>query len=111
MFGAEVRVASARSVNDEWKTHSCPSTNQPIHDIARPWSRYDGGDIERIYLPTQHNRFPTWMVVVAIVILLPVIVWALTIVFDILVAMSIGGILLIVAIVWLFTKLRSSVDS
>ena len=51
------------------------------------------------------------MVVVAIVILLPVIVWALWITIDILVAMSVGGILLIVAIVWLFTKLRSNVES
>lgn len=51
------------------------------------------------------------MVVVSIIILIPVIVIALSFLINLLVAMSVGGILLIVAIVWLFTKIKSSVGT
>lgn len=56
------------------------------------------------------NRFPTWMVVVSVIILLPVIVVGLSAVMHLVAALSIGAILLIVFIVWLFTKIRSEVD-
>jgi len=59
---------------------------------------------------SSNNRFPTWMVVVSIIILIPVIVIGLSFILNLLVAMSIGGILLIVAIVWLFTKIKDNVD-
>jgi uncharacterized membrane protein len=50
------------------------------------------------------------MIVVAIIILIPPIVWAISISLNIAAGLSIGGILLIVAIVWLFTRLKKSVD-
>lgn len=51
------------------------------------------------------------MIVVAIIILIPPIVWGLSLVFDIVAAMSIGGILLIAAIIWLFVSLQKRVNS
>ncbi|MCB1247719.1 MAG: hypothetical protein KDB69_10665 [Acidimicrobiia bacterium] len=57
----------------------------------------------------QQNRFPTWMMVVAVIILIPVIVWALSLTLHIVAALSIGAILLIVFLVWLFTKLKDRV--
>jgi len=50
------------------------------------------------------------MIVVAILILLPPLVWALSIAFNIVAAMSIGGILLVVAIVVLFMRIKARVD-
>lgn len=57
------------------------------------------------------KQWPTWMIVVAIIILIPPIVWGLSLVFDIVAAMSIGGILLIAAIIWLFVSLQKRVNS
>lgn len=51
------------------------------------------------------------MVVVAVLILLPPIVWGLSVAFNIVAAMSIGGILLVVLIVWIFTRLKKRVDA
>jgi len=48
------------------------------------------------------QHWPTWVTVVAIVILIPPIVWALSGVLSIVAALSIGGILLIVGVVALF---------
>ncbi|GMQ99176.1 MAG: hypothetical protein BMS9Abin17_1746 [Acidimicrobiia bacterium] len=56
------------------------------------------------------KQWPTWMIVVAILILLPPLVWALSITLNIVAAMSIGGILLVVAIVVLFIKIKARVD-
>ena len=56
------------------------------------------------------KQWPTWMIVVAVIILIPPIVWALSISLNIVAGLSVGGILLIVAIVWLFTRLKKSVD-
>jgi len=49
------------------------------------------------------------MIVVAVLILLPPLVWALS-TLNIVAAMSIGGILLVVAIVVLFIKIKDQVD-
>jgi hypothetical protein len=54
--------------------------------------------------------FPTWIVVVSIIILAGPIIWALSIFMDILAAMSIGGILVVVAIVLLFIWLNKRVN-
>lgn len=54
--------------------------------------------------------FPTWIVVVAIIILAGPIIWALTIFVDIVTAMSIGGILVVIAIVALFIWLNKRVN-
>ena len=67
--------------------------------------------VERNPLATQTKKqWPTWMIVVAVLILLPPLVWALSITFNIVAAMSIGGILLVVAIVVLFIKVKGRVD-
>lgn len=58
-----------------------------------------------------YNRFPTWMVVVSAILLIPLIVIGLSFVLHILAALSIGAILAIVFIVWLFTKIKSNVDA
>lgn len=47
---------------------------------------------------------------VAVLILLPPLVWALSITLNIVAAMTIGGILLVVAIVMLFIKIKGRVD-
>jgi len=57
------------------------------------------------------KQWPTWMIVVAIVILIPPIVWALTITFNIVTALSIGGILLVAGIIWLFIAIKGRVDA
>ncbi len=57
-----------------------------------------------------HNRFPTWMIVVSILILAVPIVWALTLFLDIITAMSIGGILVVIGLVVLFIWLKREVD-
>ncbi len=62
-------------------------------------------------MPTQTKKqWPTWMIVVAVLILLPPLVWALTITINIVSAMTIGGIILVAAIVWLFVTLKNKVD-
>jgi uncharacterized membrane protein len=61
---------------------------------------------------TEQNeqRWSTWVVVVAILILAIPVVWALSIFMHIIAALSIGGILLIAAIIGLFIWLNSRVD-
>jgi hypothetical protein len=53
-------------------------------------------------LSTAKQHWPTWVVVVALIILIPVLVWVLAISMNILAALSIGGILLIGVVVALF---------
>ena len=57
------------------------------------------------------NEFPTWMVVVSIIILAFPIIWALSLFLDIVAAMSIGGILVVVALVLLFIWLKKRDDA
>jgi len=56
------------------------------------------------------QNFPTWMVVVAILILAGPIIWALSIFMNIIAAMSIGGILVVVAFVMLFIYVNKRVN-
>ncbi|MFV9673004.1 MAG: hypothetical protein ACNYZH_07225 [Acidimicrobiia bacterium] len=56
------------------------------------------------------NRFPTWMIVVSIIILAFPIIWALSLFMHIVAAMSIGGILVIAALIGLFIWLKGRVD-
>jgi hypothetical protein len=56
-----------------------------------------------------HNSQPTWIVVVAVLILIPPIVWALSTVMHILAAVSIGFVLAVVAIVAAFIWLKNRV--
>lgn len=68
-------------------------------------------DLERTPLSSQTKQdFPTWIVVVSIIILAGPIIWALSIFMDIIAAMSIGGILVVVAIVLLFIWLNKRVN-
>ena len=62
-------------------------------------------------MASNKNEFPTWMVVVSIIILAFPIIWALSLFFDIVAAMSIGGILVVVALVLLFIWLKKRVDA
>jgi len=62
-------------------------------------------------MASQKNEFPTWMVVVSIIILAFPIIWALSLFLDIVAAMSIGGILVVVALVALFIWLKKRVDA
>lgn len=57
------------------------------------------------------KQWPTWMIVVAIVILIPPIVWALSIAINIVTAISVGGILLVAGIIWLFIAIKGRVDA
>lgn len=62
-------------------------------------------------MASNQNEFPTWMVVVSIIILAFPIIWALSLFLDIIAAMSIGGILIVVALVLLFIWLKNRVDA
>ncbi len=62
-------------------------------------------------MASQKNEFPTWMVVVSIVILAFPIIWGLSLVLDIVAALSIGGILVVAALVLLFIWLKKRVDA
>lgn len=64
--------------------------------------RYAAGTIEREPLTTEKQHWPTWVVVVSIIILIPVLVWVLAVSMNILAALSIGGILLIGGVIALF---------
>jgi len=55
------------------------------------------------------NRFPTWMIVISILILAGPIIWGLAMIFDIITAMSIGGILVVIALIALFVWLKNRV--
>ena len=57
------------------------------------------------------NRFPTWMIVVSIIILAGPIIWALSLFMHIVAAMSIGGILVVVALIGLFIWMKGRVDA
>lgn len=56
------------------------------------------------------KQWPTWMVVIAVLILIGPIMWAAWVAFNLVTAMSIGGILLVVLIVWIFTRLNKKVN-
>ena len=53
-------------------------------------------------MSTEKKHWPTWVVVVSIIILVPVLVWVLAVSLNTLAALSIGGILLIAGVVALF---------
>ncbi len=59
---------------------------------------------------SSQNRFPTWMVVVSAIVLGGLVIWALSLFMHILAAMSIGGILVVVALIALFIWLKGRVD-
>jgi hypothetical protein len=63
---------------------------------------YAAGTVERELVASQKQHWPTWVVVIAVIILIPPLVWALSATLNILAALSIGGILLIGGIVALF---------
>ena len=62
-------------------------------------------------MASNKNEFPTWMVVVSIIILAFPIIWALSLFLDIIAAMSIGGILIVAALVLLFIWVKKRVDA
>jgi hypothetical protein len=55
------------------------------------------------------QKWPTWVVVVAVLLLLGPVIWALYIVFNLLTAISVGGLLIIVALIFLFIWLKDRV--
>lgn len=55
------------------------------------------------------QKWPTWVVVVAVLLLLGPVVWALSVVFNLLTAISVGGLLIIVALIFLFIWLKDRV--
>ncbi len=59
---------------------------------------------------TYERKWSTGVVVVAILILAIPIIWAIAILTSLLAAMSIGGILVVAAIIGLFIWLRSRVE-
>ena len=59
---------------------------------------------------TYEQRWPTWVVIVANLILAIPIIWALSIFMHILAAMSIGAILVVAAIIGVFIWLRGRVE-
>ncbi len=59
---------------------------------------------------SSQKRFPTWMVVVSAILLGGLIIWALSLFMHILAAMSIGGILVVAALIALFVWLKGRVD-
>ena len=56
------------------------------------------------------QKWSTWVVIVAILILVIPIIWGIAIVTNLLAAMSIGGILVVAAIIGLFIWLRSRME-
>jgi len=59
---------------------------------------------------TYAQKWSTWVVIVAILILAIPIIWGIAILTNLLAAMSIGGILVVAAIVGLFIWLRSRME-
>ena len=53
------------------------------------------------------SRFPTWVTVVAIVLIGMVLIWALSLVLNIVAAAGIGGVLIVVALIAFFIWLRN----
>ncbi|MGB5566271.1 MAG: hypothetical protein WBN93_08065 [Acidimicrobiia bacterium] len=62
-------------------------------------------------MASNKTEFPTWMIVASIIILAFPVIWALSLFLDVLAAMSIGGILVVVALVLLFIWLKRRVDA
>ena len=60
---------------------------------------------------TSQNRFPTWMIVVSIIILAPLVIYGLSLFMHVIAAMSIGGILVVAALIGLFIWLKGHVDA
>jgi len=56
------------------------------------------------------QHWPTWVVVVAVLILAIPLIWMANVFFGLLGAMSLGGILLVVGIIALFVWLNRRVD-
>lgn len=56
------------------------------------------------------QKWSTWVVIVAILILAIPIIWGIAILTNLLAAMSIGGILVVAAIIGLFIWLRSRME-
>ncbi len=56
------------------------------------------------------QRWSTWVVIVAILILAIPIIWGIAILTNLLAAMSIGGILVVAALIGLFIWLRSRME-
>lgn len=50
------------------------------------------------------------MIVVAFIILIPPIVWGLSVALHIVAALSIGGLLVIAAIIWLYMRMNKKVN-
>ncbi|GMQ86307.1 MAG: hypothetical protein BMS9Abin07_1880 [Acidimicrobiia bacterium] len=59
---------------------------------------------------TYEQKWSTWVVIVAILILAVPIIWGVAILTNLIAAMSIGGILVVAAIIGLFVWLRSRVE-
>lgn len=78
-----------------------PDTQHSIPILRVKW---------RSSLKTQQH-WPTWVVVVAIIILIPPLVWALSTTMNILAALSIGGIVAVALIVALFVWLKNRVQA
>ena len=53
------------------------------------------------------SRFPTWVTVVAIVLIGMVLIWALSLVLNVVAAAGIGGVLIVVALIVFFIWLRN----
>ena len=56
------------------------------------------------------RQWPTWVIIVAILILAIPIIWGLAILTNLLAAMSIGGILIVAGIIGVFIWLRGRVE-
>lgn len=59
---------------------------------------------------TYSRKWPTWVVIVAILILAIPLIWGLAILTNIIAALSIGGILVIAGIIGVFIWLRGKVE-
>ncbi len=57
------------------------------------------------------QKWPTWVVIVAILILAIPLIWMLSTFMDILAAMSIGGIVVVVVIIGVFVWLNRRVEA
>ena len=57
------------------------------------------------------NRFPTWVIVISIIILAIPVTYALSLFMHIVAAMSIGGILVVAGLIGLFIWLKGRVDA
>ncbi len=81
------------------RNRDCGGFDEPRYTAC---ANYSPVEIERKLVTQQQQHWPTWVVVVAIIILIPPLVWALSSAISIIGALSIGGILLIGGVVALF---------